>query len=139
MKPYTCDLMPPEAMIPGNCNWCGTRLPRNKDLSIKANRRWCGSKCRMVWEKNHVWKIARERALYRDKRCCVKCGATDTAWDGKTKLEVNHIIPLVGRGYSSSCFHHLDNLETVCKGCHVTITKAQRAERKAQAEAEQVD
>jgi hypothetical protein len=52
----------------------------------------------------------------------VECGATEN-------LEVNHIDPLVGRGYSMSCYHHQDNLEVLCHDCHVVVTNAQRRER----------
>jgi HNH endonuclease len=46
-------------------------------------------------------------------------------------LEVNHIEPRYGRGYGNGCHNHLSNLETLCRACHVAVTKVQRAERAA--------
>jgi 5-methylcytosine-specific restriction endonuclease McrA len=45
-------------------------------------------------------------------------------------IEVNHIIPRVGRGYHESCAHHLDLLETLCHECHVKVTTQQGRERR---------
>jgi 5-methylcytosine-specific restriction endonuclease McrA len=114
----------PEAQTHGNCDLCGKRLPRNKDGSVPKNRRWCSTACSHKVTRNHLWSWARKEALKRDNYTCVKCGSS---W---SKLEVNHIVPLVGRGYHAGCVHHLENLETTCKSCHVTITKSQREERK---------
>ncbi len=74
--------------------------------------------------RNHRWKLARKAALKRDGGKCVKCGASGVP------LEVNHISPLVGRGYGASCYQHLDNLESCCKPCHQKITNEQRKARK---------
>lgn len=46
-------------------------------------------------------------------------------------LEVNHMDPLVGRGYDAGCVHHIDRLETLCHDCHVVETNRQAAERRA--------
>jgi hypothetical protein len=46
-------------------------------------------------------------------------------------LEVNHVDPRNGRGYHQGCHHHLDRLESLCHGCHVEETNAQRAARGA--------
>lgn len=42
------------------------------------------------------------------------------------ELEVNHIVPREGRGYTKGCHHHQDNLETLCRPCHVDETRRQR-------------
>lgn len=122
-KTKECNMVPDSAKVAGACNWCGKQLPRNKDGSIKKARRWCSRRCNYVWLTNHVWSFARKSALHRDRHRCVHCG-------GANGLEVNHIVPLVGRGYHAGCCHHLSNLETVCKNCHVKITKRQRDARK---------
>lgn len=46
------------------------------------------------------------------------------------KLEVNHKIPRKGAGYTNGCWHHLDDLETLCHDCHVKETTAQLREWK---------
>lgn len=45
---------------------------------------------------------------------------------GTRDLEVNHREPRNGDGYGVGCWHHLDNLETLCHGCHVEETTRQR-------------
>lgn len=45
-------------------------------------------------------------------------------------LEVNHIEPRVGAGYSAGCWNHLDNLETLCHRCHVRVTTNQGRARR---------
>lgn len=47
-------------------------------------------------------------------------------------LRVNHIEPLVGRGYRWGCCHHQENLETLCHTHHVEETTRQRRRRKAE-------
>jgi 5-methylcytosine-specific restriction endonuclease McrA len=49
-------------------------------------------------------------------------------------IEVNHIVPLVGRGYHYGCVHHQSNLETLCKMHHRERTNQQLADRKKQVE-----
>lgn len=66
--------------------------------------------------------MARDAAIVRDRHKCIKCSA-------KYPLEVNHIEPRRSRGYQSGCHNHLTNLETLCRSCHVEITKAQRRTR----------
>lgn len=45
---------------------------------------------------------------------------------GMLDLEVNHITPRRGGGYTAGCHHHLDNLETLCRPHHVEETRRQR-------------
>lgn len=56
---------------------------------------------------------------------------TRTGWAKRLQLdlslEVNHIEPRRGAGYGFGCWNHQDNLETLCHGCHVEVTTAQRA------------
>lgn len=59
-------------------------------------------------------------AKRRDKYKCVKCGS-------KFKLEVNHIKPCIGRHGKWGCWHHVENLETLCRECHLEATRQQRA------------
>jgi 5-methylcytosine-specific restriction endonuclease McrA len=88
---------------------------------------------------------ARRAAKRRDKYSCVRCGhrpatrparkayATVAAYRAalasyrtgrKTdRLEVNHIVPALGRHTVLSCIHHLDNLETLCVACHKAFTR----------------
>lgn len=135
-----CVLLPFDT-VAGRCRACGVGLPRTR-------RSWCSGECQDVYERNHYWASARAAAVARDKRC-VNCGwvadrdyATsygqyfmwsramlqgrgDDNW-----LEVNHIVPRLGAGYSAaSCVHHLAGLETLCHRCHVKVTYRQRINR----------
>lgn len=121
----TCSLRPPTAFLEGTCDMCGTALPVTKSTGKPAKgRRWCSKVCSNAMLREHYWAWARKAALRRDKNTCQSCGST---W---SKLEVNHEVPLVGRGYSMGCCHHQSNLTTQCKSCHVEITKAQIKSRK---------
>jgi 5-methylcytosine-specific restriction endonuclease McrA len=71
---------------------------------------------------NHAWTNARAEAVRRAKGRCRKCGSS-------TKLEVNHVIPRIGKGYGPGCHHHQANLETLCHNCHVKVTNQQRYAR----------
>lgn len=71
-----------------------------------------------MWDINHKWGPAKKAALHRDGHQCVKCSRSEG-------LEVNHIIPLRGMGYSPSCWHHQANLESLCGECHDVATFVQ--------------
>jgi 5-methylcytosine-specific restriction endonuclease McrA len=108
-----CKLFPRKK---GYCNACGNKL-------IGRQTRWCSKKCNKKYAENHYWRFARKTAIKRDKKKCIKCGS-------KIKLEVNHIKPVLGKGYGKGCKHHLNNLETLCHKCHVEVTNQQRKNRK---------
>jgi 5-methylcytosine-specific restriction endonuclease McrA len=109
-----------------HCQWCNSEIPSSSRRSV-----WCSSKCSKLWEKNHVWRFARAAARRRDKYACIECGLSRK--DGN-KIEVNHINPLVGRGYHYGCVHHLDNLETLCLVHHREKTNRQSRERRGLSE-----
>ena len=167
-----CALVPALNGKPGICdlNRCSKPLPPRR-------RRWCSDECSSAYHREtygqHDWNSARERALERDGRRCVKCGddggverqqaivegtlgpeppmrhgkwhrhagslAEFDRWHSTAAkirrahptraLEVNHIVPRKGAGYSFGCWNHLDNLETLCHACHVKVTNAQRRSR----------
>lgn len=48
---------------------------------------------------------------------------------GSHVLEVNHIEPRRGEGYTTGCWNHLDNLQVLCRACHGKVTGAQRRAR----------
>jgi hypothetical protein len=134
-----CSLAPPFAE--GACAWCATSLPPRR-------RTWCSDRCGDAFWANHWWSVARRRAKRRDKYRCKSCGVrapkrpvkatfrTHAAylkamrtWRAEkriARLEVNHIVPCVGKHGELSCAHHLDNLETLCPTCHKRHTAALR-------------
>ena len=46
------------------------------------------------------------------------------------KPEVNHIEPCVGKHGVWGCHHHEENLEVLCRPCHLAETNTQRKEGK---------
>jgi 5-methylcytosine-specific restriction endonuclease McrA len=85
--------------------------------------RWCSPECCKQFYLEHHWSAARKAAKRRAKYMCETCGSNE-------KLEVNHIIPLVGTKRTWSCLNHRDNLEVLCHKCHVVVTNQQRKDRK---------
>ena len=69
----------------------------------------------------HDWNTARARAMWRANWTCQRCPSP--------AAEVNHRVPLVGRGYQAGCCNHSSNLEPLCHTCHVAETNKQRKER----------
>ena len=61
------------------------------------------------------WKFLRMMALERDGWQCVQCGS-------RARLEVDHKRRIVDGGS-----HALENLQTLCRHCHITKTKAENA------------
>lgn len=90
---------------PSRCRWC------NRPLSGRQ-KRWCAN-CPEAWANNHFWTSARQRALERDDRTCVRCGETN-----KKRLQVHHVEHALGRHYQTDCIHHVSNLQTLCADCH---------------------
>jgi len=142
-----CSLAPPSA--DGACAWCATPLPSRR-------RMWCSDRCNDAFWANHWWSVARRTAKRRDRYRCRRCGASAPkrpsatafrsrprylaamrAWRAAKKtarLEVNHVVPCIGKHGQLSCAHHLDNLETLCPSCHRVATSAQRAAAAAERE-----
>lgn len=115
-EPSICNEFTPYADTPGVCDHCGKELKGRR-------RRWCSQACSDELTRQHDWGWARNAAKRRDGQKCVRCGKTHS-------LEVNHIVPRVGRGYGWGCHNHLSNLETLCHWCHLEVTAQQRAERR---------
>lgn len=97
------------------CNRCGKALPPGRS-------QWCSTACNKRDSQDHYWPLARKAAIKRDKGRCLTCESSD-------RLEVNHIEPRLGQGYNAGCWHHPENLETLCHDCHVKVTNSQRKAR----------
>jgi hypothetical protein len=97
------------------CWWCGKALTGRQVY-------WCDGDCVREWRAAHDWTTARGLAMLRANGLCLRCGAPAE--------EVNHRVPLVGRGYHSGCVHHPDNLEPLCHDCHTVETTKQLYDRK---------
>lgn len=69
------------------------------------------------------WARIRKGALERDGYRCQKCGRAG-------RLEVHHVLPVYKGGTDD-----LDNLLSVCRGCHIRITKEESGPQLSPAEA----
>jgi hypothetical protein len=140
----------------GFCGTCGKARPIEPKPGHKTAPRWtwfCSTPCMKAWRRNHHWDIARKAALRRDRRCrkCGSDGGKARHRDARDRgLEVNHITPLadvddggghvrfkpgshVATKYRTSCAHHLDGLQVLCKPCHREETNKQRVVRMSSA------
>lgn len=99
----------------GRCRWCDAELAGRR-------QRWCSDACAQAMIEQHWWGDARKAALARDGRRCVRCGRGEldlTLPPHARGVEVHHRDEHAhGRHSASSCCHHVDGLETVCKPCH---------------------
>lgn len=115
-----CTLIPKRKA--GECSWCHGPLQGKQ-------RQWCSKACSAEFVRNHSWSSARNWALKLSNNACIACGEKggyryDTKW-GRSTLEVNHIVPVVGDRSSYSCNHHQANLEVLCFECHRRVTREQ--------------
>lgn len=111
------------------CEWCGASLTGRQ-------RRWCGRRCSRLYTANHRWtqakklaKAAREWYLceHADSDGWVKEPYADVCEVWTQKPEVNHKIPCKGQHGKWGCHHHQENLEVLCRSCHLRVTAEQRA------------
>ena len=82
----------------------------------------------MSWRKGEQpnrrqWRKVRLLALDRDAWTCTKCGKAG-------RLEVDHRVPLEDGG----ALYDLDNLQTLCRGCHFDKSRGERRGREADPE-----
>jgi hypothetical protein len=87
---------------PGYCPECKRQKQRDK----RARRSYRSKHLSSIRD-SAAWQRARARAKERDGHRCRLCGSTD-------RLEVHHVRAL-SRGGDP---YHLNNLITLCRGCH---------------------
>lgn len=97
----------------GRCRWCNVELTGRR-------KAWCSDAHAELFNINHVWNFTRWAALRRDGRRCVRCG-----W-AVGGLEVNHIVPVLGKHIVIGCHHHLAGVVTLCRTHHLEETARQR-------------
>lgn len=108
-----CDLLQTEG-----CEWCGKPLTGRRT-------RWCSAKCNREFRANHRYTNAKQ--LAKKAATYYRCESCSTFTQ---TVEVNHIVPCKGKHGVWGCWHHQDNLEVLCKPCHLKTTAQQRAEGK---------
>ncbi len=110
--PYHWTPLPPKNLV-----WCGKGEPIGPTDNPATAAVWS---CYWAfhqdprWGRIKDWKMIRERALARDGKRCVNCGAGAT--------EVDHIVEIQDGGPEFDPA----NLRSLCHACHVTKTAARR-------------
>ena len=70
--------------------------------------------------KSRRWAYTRLKVFERDQWRCTRCGAAG-------KLEAHHVEPLHVK--PDQDYYKLDGIATVCRKCHILITRAERDNR----------
>jgi len=121
------------------CRWC-------RGPVVAPRRTFCGDSCVHEWKiRSSPWYVRRE-VKKRDKGICQLCGvnvvkahrewtrakppagdrAARRAWrQARPRWEVDHIVPVADGGGECG----LENYRLLCRGCHVRVTVAWRAQR----------
>jgi 5-methylcytosine-specific restriction endonuclease McrA len=112
------------------CEMCGADLTGRQ-------RRFCSRQCARDFVANHRWTQARAKAKKAQTYfMCARAIPTNEGFIGgdsdclifTTKPEVNHIVPCKGKHGTWGCHHHQENLEVLCRPCHLKETARQRQE-----------
>ena len=78
-----------------------------------------------------MWTEARKAARRRDRYACLDCGVTEGNHNAERRgwqaHEVDHVARAFGAHGTISCAHHLGNLRTLCRPCHLAKTRLDRA------------
>lgn len=109
------------------CRQCGRTIPNR--------RAYCSEACSDTFQSNHFWNTARYEAIrlscpagwtqvYESGAICRRCQRN--AWWQGFGPEVNHIVPVNGKSRTFGCCNHQDNLEVLCRDCHLKTTAEQR-------------
>jgi 5-methylcytosine-specific restriction endonuclease McrA len=94
--------------VRGRCGDCGRAYDRELSRQKRARRA----------RNSAAWQKARAAAKQRDGKRCANCGATEA-------LQVHHVVQLEDGGAEFD----LNNLVTLCVGCHGEQHRGNRARR----------
>lgn len=105
------------------CRQCGQEVP-------KGFRTFCGNQCVSEWRTRTDAGFARLMVFQRDKGVCAVCFVDVFSQSGRTPRssgsgdlwQADHIKPVVEGGGECG----LENLRTLCTGCHKAATAALR-------------
>lgn len=127
-----------------SCSWCGESLDRDMNQIKRSEQFFCGdSNCKSKWQQENFngedhprwmggydgyygpnWPETRLQVIIRDQSRCQVCGSTPLDLD--STLVAHHIQPMrtfKERFDGDTVFeraNRLDNLLTLCRGCHMT-------------------
>lgn len=124
--------LPCPLLKPNGCGWCGRKLKGRQT-------RWCSRTCAREFTANH--RFTQAKAAVKKPITWYLCANANENGNGHAygpegcegftqKIEINHIEPCIGKQGVWGCHHHLDNLEGLCKPCHLAATATQRKEGK---------
>lgn len=98
-----------EARRAARCVECGATLPGHRTP-------YCSRRCRWKFHGHYFWDSARSFVMLRDRYRCALCGVRRRA----RELEVDHIVEIARGGAALE----YSNLQTVCRDCHRSKTRA---------------
>lgn len=90
------------------CWWCTGEVPK------KCRTRCASKECASMISLLVYWQDSVSSVFRRDNGKCVLCSASN---DGRTRFEVDHIIPVSLGGTGD-----LNNLRLLCLACHKAAT-----------------
>lgn len=105
----------------GYCKWCSKEILNKKgELNLRAYwHKDCVHEYKMIY-----WVQYTKKIIYkRDKGVCSSCGCQSKKW-----WHLDHIKPLIESNGEMS-FWEPDNLQTLCKKCHIKKTSIENTER----------
>lgn len=104
------------------CRWCFRPLEGRRTV-------YCSKECDVAFARQHFWPNASRHARQRAKGLCERCHQPGEMFDNgrviRSGLEVNHIEPVRGGKRFATCLNHADNLEVLCRPCHLEVTEEQ--------------
>lgn len=100
----------------GVCRWCGKIIWKD-DGTILKRRHWHKECLHEYWIVSDS-KYAKAQVKKRDKGICAICGKYCRY---RNEWDLDHIIPLIDSSNDIS-FWGLNNLQTLCKECHIKKT-----------------
>jgi len=92
---------------------------------IVSTGRSTGGYGRTTRDASSGWEYSRKVVIERDDFTCQECGSVGGP-EGDVQLHVDHIIPQVAGGSDDP-----ENLQTVCRKCHMSMHESTPRERKA--------
>lgn len=97
-------------------------------ISGENHHAWIGGSSKMTF-RGHDWNEIAEKARERAKRKCQHCGKTEQ--ENGRRLDVHHKTPF-NQMQSKRKANLPENLEALCKSCHVKADKKWRDENQVQ-------
>jgi len=129
-----------EPMPPRRMRYCSDKcahwFTENHDWTTARHAAWrTNSKINFIVVVSHSSYTLKDDTIKefdtsREYACCSRCKEPEQTYGSddyyKSRLEVDHIIPINGGNRAKTCLNHQENLRVLCHRCHLEATKEQR-------------